>query len=153
MQALFTGDEGDPAKWYWCQALYLNYDFGLHSTEVPHEGTPTARYIMDVKAGAVSPYYPPPLFPAQYWDDYKGYNDGRFYDMSGTFDRDDNTVFFHAVALMCDVNYTNRTLTAYEGVSYGWDFQCVSVPEPAAVWILGMGIVAWGIGRRRQPAH
>jgi len=145
IRASFAPGDGDPTKWYWCQALYDNYDVGVIP---PHEGTEAARYEMDVSTDPL--VWPPPLYPYQYWDGYKGYNDGHFYDQPQAHCRDDNTVFFHAVALMCNVNYATRTLTAYEGVSYGWDFQCVSyVPDPSSLQVLLIGCAMIVSLRRR----
>jgi hypothetical protein len=155
IQARFAPRDGDPTKWYWCQALYDNYDAPLP----PHEGSAAARYEMDVMPqrpwtnAPSNALFPPggsntwnaPLYPFQY-------TDSSFYDRPRTWDRDDNTVFFHAVALICGIDYSNRTLTAYEGVSYGFDFRCVSyaVPETGTIQSLLIGIVSLVVWRRKR---
>ena len=129
----------DPTEWYWAQALHDNYEVG--PTAPPHNSpAAAARYEMDVDPAGD---FLPPLYPFQYVD-------GRFYDRPGAYCHHNDTVFFDAVALIVTYDRPARTLTAYEGFSYGWEFPCVHIPDPASLTlaILGAGTVA--LLRRRR---
>jgi hypothetical protein len=122
IRAKYNPGTGDPTNIVWAQALYDNYDVGPDPGH--YSGGGAARYEMDVSGSITSP-----LYPFQY-------DDKHFYDKPQTFCIEDETIFFHAIALICTVDTKTRTLTAYEGLSYGWDFTCAPapVPLPPAVW-------------------
>ena len=127
----FTPKGKDPTKWVWSQGLHDNYD----ATSPPWPGPGgKERYEMDVKSGATSPAYP------------FTYPDQRFFDAPGAHTIKDSTVFFHAVVLLVAIDDATRTMTTYEGVSYGWDL--TSVPTPGSLALLGLGGVM--VARRRR---
>ncbi len=133
VQASFTPFEYEDGSreldaWYWCQAIYYNYEVGPIP---PHDTEPVPpRYRMDVMT---TTGWLPPIYPYQY-------PDGSFYDRPGAGCLEDSTVFFDAVALICWADWNTRVLTVYEGFSYGWKFTC-QTPEPASV----IGLVALGL--------
>ncbi len=127
----FTPKGKDPTAWVWSQGLDDNYD----ATSPPWPGPAgKQRYEMDVQSGATSPAYP------------FTYPDQRFFDAPGAYTIKDSTVFFHAVVLLVGIDSTTRTMTTYEGVSYGWDL--TSVPSPGSLALMGMGGLL--ISRRRR---
>lgn len=136
VDAYFHPQGDDPTDWFWAQGLYDNYDAGPMP---PHDspGAP-ARFEMDVDPAGD---WPPPLYPHQYAD-------GSFYDRPGAGCIHEDTVFFDAVALIVQADFATRTLTAYEGFSYGFDFTCVHIPEPASLALLIVGSL--GALRRRR---
>lgn len=127
----FTPKGKDPAKWVWSQGLDDNYD----GTSPPWPGPGgKQRYEMDVKSGSTSPAYP------------FTYPDQRFFDAPGAYTVKDTTVFFHAIVLLVAIDDVNRTMTTYEGVSYGWDL--TSVPTPGSLALMSLGGLL--MGRRRR---
>jgi hypothetical protein len=127
----FTPKGKDPVKWVWSQGLDDNYD-GIAPPWTGPAGK--QRYEMDVKAGATNPGYP------------HTYADQHFFDAPGAYTVQDSTVFFHAVVLLVAIDDTNRTMTTYEGISYGWDL--TSVPTPGSLALMGVGGML--MGRRRR---
>jgi|GEM_PF-4874066 len=127
----FTPKGKDPTKWVWSQGLDDNYD-GVSPPWTGPGGK--QRYEMDVASGATNPAYP------------HTYPDQHFYDQPAAFTVKDTTVYFHAVVLLVAIDSATRTMTTYEGISYGWDL--TSVPTPGSLALLGLGgLVA---ARRRR---
>lgn len=120
----YTG--ADRNDFYWSQGIYDNYSPATG-------GFITPIYKMDVNAttGAT-----PPLYPFQY-------TDRSFYDKpEGPWPN----AFFLAEAFLSKADYTNRVLTIYEGLQYGFR---LSVPEPPVVALFGVGLLVILALRRR----
>ena len=70
-----------------------------------------------------------PLYPYQYTDE-------SFYDFPKA-PYDDG--FFSGWAMLSKVDYATRTLTTYEGVSYGFDLHVQNIPEPSSITLVLLG--------------
>lgn len=128
----FTPPAGDPAKdlWSWAQGLNDNYTISPPAFVPPF-------YEMD-NAGSTAT----PLYPFQYPDRH-------FYDKPAA---PLPTGSFSARAMLVRVDTTFRTLTAYEGLSYGFTLAAVqAIPEPGTLvlWLAGLAGVGWRLGRDR----
>jgi hypothetical protein len=127
----FVYDGADRDDFVWSQGLYDNYL--LNGSIV------TPFYEMDIDPNCIAnSTWCQPVYPFQY-------NDEHFFDgPRAPFD----TGFFEADAFLTKADYTNRVLTVYEGVHYG--FYLYVVPEPATGALLLVGLVVMG-ARRRRP--
>jgi len=109
----FDYNGADKADFFWSQGLYLNYTVSPSASVAPF-------YTMDDNTfNGVNEPNLPPLYPYQYADKH-------FYDKPTGFWPND---FFNAQTFISKVDYTNRVLTIYDGVSWGYK---LSVPEPSA---------------------
>ncbi len=124
----------------WAQGLFDNYL--LDGSVV------TPFYEMDVVTGACNVAGPnpwcPPAYPFQYADNH-------FYDQPKTLylAPGSTQAFFDANAYLSVLDPTAKTLTVYDGVSYG--FQNYVSPEPA-VWLLcASGLLVMSLLVRRNP--
>jgi PEP-CTERM motif len=148
-------DEGFNVEWsysgdrratlFWSQAVSTN-------TLLTTGEIVPAFLIMDVAGSGcvVGSLYPcAPLYPYQY-------DDRSFYDAPASSWPNGR---FNAVALLSMADYATRTLTVYDGVS--WGFVLSAVPEPAS-WVMllsGLGLALLvarrkGSGRScRKPAR
>jgi hypothetical protein len=120
----------DKADFTWAQGLLDNYVIG------PPAKIVAPFYEMDNSGSITTPAYP------------FQYADRHFYDRpvaplpNGSF---------AAVALLSKIDTTTRTLTAYEGVSYGFVLsaeQAAPVPEPATGLLLLLGVLSLMAWRR-----
>ena len=111
----YTGT--DRADFFWSQGLYDNYLIG--------GGIVPPFYEMDVNPGGPTL---PPLYPFQYADQH-------FYDKPAGYWPNS---FFNAQLFISKVDYTNRVLTIYDGVSWGFK---LSVPEPSAGIVSFMAVI------------
>lgn len=121
----YTGaDKGD---FKWVQGLYDNYVDG------PPPSVVSLRYHMDLWGGAGSCDINnlvrecPPLYPYQYADRFH-YDEPIAPFPNSAFD---------AHALLTKADFTTRTLTAYEGVTWGF----VLTPEPSTAMLLAVGLI------------
>lgn len=110
----------------WAQGLWATpLNSSTHGGNVP----PKVSYMDVGTTGNESP----PLYPYSYAD-------GHFYDRPGRRCVENATVSWSAVCLMATVNSTDKTLTTYDGFTYGFDVICVAVPEPATIVALAVGL-------------
>jgi hypothetical protein len=128
----YTGADRD--DFVWSQGLFDNYLL---------DGSIVAGFFeMDIDNACGPPMFPdifcPPVYPFQY-------NDERFFDEPrGPWP----SAFFEATAMLSKVDYTNRVLTVYEGVSYEFH---LSTPEPEAVLLFALGVLGLaGLRVRRR---
>ncbi len=123
----------------WVQGLYDNYL--LNGSIV------TPFYEMDIASGACGgTTFCPPAYPFQY-------NDDSFYDRPRASYQAPGTTqaFFDANAYLAVENTTTKTLTVYDGISYG--FQNFVSPEPGT-WMLFCGAIpVLAVVRRRFAAR
>lgn len=125
----------------WTQGLHDNYT-GAGATVPPF-------YEMDITTDAcntngTNPWCPP-AYPFQY-------GDNKFYDQPKARYQPPGTTqaFFDANAYLAVINYTGKTLTVYDGVSYG--FQNYISPEPGT-WIFGgSGFIMLLVLRKRRQS-
>jgi hypothetical protein len=124
------------ARFYWSQGLYDDYLL----TEPFYT---TLRYEMDVTntnpctqpPGVHPPNMCAPLYPFQYAD--RRFFDQPVFPMGATF---------NGWAYISEADFTNRRLTVYDGVRYGW----TSTPEPAGWLLTGAGAVLLAILSRQR---
>lgn len=129
--------DGNPlaATFYWTQGLYDDYLL----TEPFYS---TLRYEMDVAntdpcaqpPGINPPPMCAPLYPFQYAD--RRFFDQPVFPMGATF---------NGWAYISEADFTDRRLTVYDGVRYGW----TSTPEPAGWLLTGAGALLVAILTRR----
>jgi hypothetical protein len=121
----------------WVQGLLDNY---------PSAGGVASTYELDIFHGIFctlsgpAPYCPP-AYPEQYADNH-------FYDQPKARYREPGTTqaFFDANAYLAVENYETKTLTLYDGISYG--FQNYVSPEPGAWVLVGSGLIIGLLYRR-----
>jgi len=125
----------------WAQGLFDNY-LG--------NGTIVAPFFeMDIITGGCNPAGPnpycPPAYPFQYPDNH-------FYDQPAARYQPPGTIqaFFDANAYLAIENNGTKTLTVYDGVSYG--FQNFVSPEPGVWFLSGTGLLVVIVIRRRRVA-
>jgi len=119
-------DGADRNEFYWSQGIYDNYSPATGDFISP-------IYKMDVNAAE---NFKPPLYPFQY-------TDRSFYDKpEGPWPN----AFFLAEAFLSKADYTNRMLTIYEGLQYGF---VLSVPEPSSIALFGFGLLTVMVLRKR----
>jgi len=127
----------------WVQGLYENYS--------PTDGSIlTPFYAMDIMApgaacGDSGPYPPTPYcgpaYPFQFADGHFGDQPKAFYDLGSS------QAFFQANAYLAVEDAAVRTLTVYDGISYGFSNNVsatvpAEAPEPSAAWLLGCSLLA-----------
>lgn len=127
----------------WVQGLYENYSLSDGSIVAPF-------YTMDITAAGVacgnSGPYPPtpycgPAYPFQFADGHFGDQPKAFYDLGST------QAFFQANAYLAVEDAVARTLTVYDGISYGFTNEVSAsmpseAPEPGTVWLLSSNLLA-----------
>ncbi|CCI00830.1 hypothetical protein [Microcystis aeruginosa] len=127
IQIDFNYAGADRADFFWSQGVNANFRPGVGFVSPPVfdmdvDSTPpyaNTRIDPSIPLPSPPPTFAPPLYPFQY-------TDGRFYDRpSGRWPNS----FFNAQLFISKVDYTNRVLTIYDGVSWGFK---LSVPEPSA---------------------
>ena len=138
LPTLGTGDD-----LVWVQGLYINYTVPAGTIVSPYSVMDTSTLSSLVCGGTI---FCPPAYPYQY-------TDNSFYDQPKDFYMPPGTTqaFFDANAYLAVRNIDAKTITVYDGVSYG--FQNYVSPEPAA-WLLfvaGFGVLLL-IRRKRQAA-
>lgn len=147
IQIDFDYNGNDRSDFVWSQGLYLNYkpdDLGIYPPYSSMDTANLSNLTCDPNA-SMSPFdanpavWCAPVYPYQYTNQ-------KFYDFpKAPYD----TGFFEADAFLSKVDYTNRSLTIYEGVHYGF---CLAVPEPQVASLLLIGIIAmWATRRRQHP--
>jgi len=122
------GDDGiQDLDAVWTQSVFTN-----RKRDPSLPGNP----YLDNAPDTVNPSLGPPAYPFQY-------TDSSFYDMPGR----DADARWLAEAFLAQVDYTDRAVTLYAGVE--WGFQVV--PEPPA-WLLVAGglLLIVGVQRRRR---
>ena len=85
----------------------------------------------------------PPLYPFSY-------PDGSFYDKPGRQCVDKSVVSWTGVVLLSTADFTNKKLTTYEGIIWGFDVACQPVPEPASILSIGLGLATIIVKRRKH---
>jgi len=108
----------DRADFFWSQGVNANFRPGVGFVSPP-------VFDMDVNPGGPTL---PPLYPFQYADQH-------FYDKPAGYWPNS---FFNAQLFISKVDYTNRVLTIYDGVSWGFK---LSVPEPSAGIVSFMAVI------------
>ena len=127
----FTNNTVFRGDLYWVQGLFLNYAPGVASNVAlaPYNALDTFTFNMLNIPGPCNNFSDPycdPLYPFQ--TDQRSFIDqprGQYLYSS-----------FRGSALLATINRSDRILTAYSGVSYGWDL--FQVPESAS-WMLCLG--------------
>lgn len=153
----------------WSQGLYINYDVAANASlnppknlldtysfsagsggefNNPCEALPTPgpsnTNPSNIGATPANKAYCDPIYPFQYADKH-------FYDKpTGIYPSDS----FRGIALLSTVTFetnaggaiTKRTLTVYDGVSYGYDL--FVVPEPQTFILVGAGFALFALRRR-----
>lgn len=132
IQIDWTYNGADKADYKWTQGLYDNYFPAQNIIVDP------PVYEMDVNAAEANK---PPLYPFQYDERF-------FYDKPLGFWPG---AFFIAEAFLSKADYTTRTLSLYEGVSYEFHLDVQSVPEPSSLLLLMAGAAGLCVSRRIQP--
>lgn len=141
VRALYYSEADDPTGLNWVQGLLTNREADV----VPgHDATPPAPFaMMDVGTGRLPNEWPAPAYPIQYAN-------GQLYDRATAYCQHECTIQWNAVALLANINYQTRTLTVYEGFSYGFTVSCEhQAPAPGPVGLAGLGVLAMGSRRRR----
>ncbi len=123
---------GDSCDVGWAQGLYDNYTLNPSGIVAPF-------YEMDILSCAGNnSIFCAPLYPYQYVDNH-------FYDAPKfTYQTPGSTqAFFDANVYLSVADYTTKTLTVYDGVSY--DFSNSVAPEPAdfVLFVSGLGAVVF----------
>ncbi|MGD0496821.1 MAG: PEP-CTERM sorting domain-containing protein [Bryobacteraceae bacterium] len=128
----------------WSQGLYINYTVGPQAPAVPGYYAMDTSTLSNLDCSQAN-IFCPPAYPYQY-------NDDSFYDQPKAFYNPPRTTqdFFNGDAYLSVENTATKTLTIYDGVSYG--FQNYVSPEPGAWLLFGSGIVALLLIRRRNSA-
>jgi hypothetical protein len=140
----------DKADYVWSQGLTLNYkpgqavgsstigSFSALDENVFNNLSPCNN--MNYTAGS-SNYFCGPAYPYQYRD--RQLNDGP----SGVWP----DASFSAYAFISKVDRTNRKLTLFEGINYGFNLSATTVPEPGQ-WALMLGGMSMVFLTRRRSA-
>lgn len=169
----YTGklEDGAPGPaandFWWMQSVYVNYGAGAGAAADNPNDTPatpaTPKDTLDVwslsNGGSTSNCIAVPLnnqpSPAG-----KGFCDPIYpfqnaANASGILGFGDEPLgqwrvpaSFRGIALLTTVNTSTRTITAYNGVDYGFDLTVVT-PEPSSVIFIGAGTVLLVLVRRR----
>ncbi|MCL5104058.1 MAG: PEP-CTERM sorting domain-containing protein [Armatimonadetes bacterium] len=105
----------------WIQAIYTN--IGRHGP---------IQYYLDVYTFTADK---PPVYAYSY-------SDHHFYDAPYRSCEPDRHEFWNAYLYLARVNYSSKTATIYEGLSWGYMIDCQPVPEPATVLALCIGLIA-----------
>ena len=135
----YVRGEGDPdpaaAGVGWSQAIDTN-------AKLPGAAGPGNPYL-DVLISDDEDIWPPPMYPYQYV--------GKpFYDFPkrGCPDCCLAPTSWEGHAYLTEVDYTNKKLTIYEGVEWGFNIQCV--PEPLTMLGVFLGLAGLGAYIRRR---
>ncbi|HEV3137816.1 MAG TPA: PEP-CTERM sorting domain-containing protein [Pirellulales bacterium] len=158
IQVNVTYAGADRGNLVWSQGLYDNYTLGPAGAEA---NPVTPFYEMDTaSASGLTPGPSPgpdmpaifadPVYPYQYNNQTNAAENQMFYDKPAA---PYESAFFQADAFLSKVDYTNRKLTIYDGVEYGFQLFEIhnGVPEPAT-WVLmltGLALVSMTAARKR----
>jgi hypothetical protein len=124
----------------WAQGLYVNYTPGPGTIVPGYYAMDTSTLSSLTCGGSI---FCPPAYPYQYNDDHFYDQPKDYYQAPGT-----TQAFFDADAYIALEDFGTKTLTIYDGISYG--FQNYVSPEPSAWVLIGSGFVAVLLARRRR---
>ena len=149
-ELVYNGADRDDLVW--SQGLFLNYDppgtnnINAFSTMDDNAFSNLACNPNAAKSTTRSPgIWCGPVYPYQYTDEH-------FFDRPmAPYDKG----FFEADALLTKVDYTNRVLTVFEGLHYGFNLSvqepstALLVPEPSTGLLMLLGLSAMTVMRRK----
>jgi MYXO-CTERM domain-containing protein len=140
IRARYASEAENLGQLVWVQGIQTNRRAGVF---VPHDAPPLPEmHLMDVGTGRLRNEWPAPAYPLQY-------SNGQFYDKATAYCLHEREVYFRATALLANIDYRTRTLTTYEGFSWGFSVLCVhrDVPAPGP---LALGALAGVFACRRR---
>lgn len=134
----YTAGAGDPpaitspyadGMAVWAQAIYTDAKLGGSLPGNPYLDNPIA-----------SPDFLPPLYPYQYVG-------SDFYDKPGRKIPPPSDISWYAEAYLTEADFTNRELTVYDGVAWGFGIEVIPEPGTGLLVLLGLLVLA------RRPAR
>lgn len=133
----WTYNGADKGDYFWAQGLLSDYTVSPPSSDGLY-------FKMDVKAAGCDNTdllkKCPPLYPYQYAD-------RSFYDQpTGPMP----SAQWEAWDFLSKTNFTNRTLTIYEGIYYGYTLSASPVPEPRTYAMMLAGLIMLVAMRRMK---
>lgn len=83
----------------------------------------------------------PPVYPYSY-------SDYHFYDKPGRYFEPGEYIYWNAYLYLANVDRNTKSVVVYEGLSWGFTINCVTVPEPSSILIIITGLT--GIITRKK---